>query len=97
LTPVQQEAQRDAAFVAIRRLYGEAVALWRFCRRGSCRRHKHCSGDVTACLVHGWGRMPPALQTLAYNQVMAGGPRRVAAATHTERQLRSFPPSNFVG
>jgi hypothetical protein len=33
----------------------------------------------------------------AHYAVMRGGPRRLLPATHTERQLRRFPPSNFVG
>ena len=40
--------------------------------------------------------MPQALQNAAREQVLAGGPRRLPAATHTEQALRSFPPSNFV-
>jgi len=40
--------------------------------------------------------MPPALQKLAFDQVVAGGPRRVPAATHTEYALRRFPASKFV-
>jgi hypothetical protein len=46
LTPDDQAAQRDAAFAAIRRLYGEALPIWRFCRHGYCRRHKACIGSV---------------------------------------------------
>jgi hypothetical protein len=40
--------------------------------------------------------MPPELQTRAMDQVIAGGPRRVRAATHNEWHLRRYPPSNFV-
>lgn len=97
LTPDEQAAQRDAAFAAIRRLYGEALPLWRFCRRGPCRRHKACAGDVGPCLNRGWPHMPPELQTEAHHTVMRGGPRRLPPATHTEWQLRRYPPSNFAG
>jgi hypothetical protein len=96
LTPDEQVAQREAAFAAIRRLYCEVVPVWRFCRRGYCRRHQRCSGDVRPCLAHGWPLIPPELQKAAYAQVKLGGPRRLPPATHVERQLRSFPPSNFV-
>jgi hypothetical protein len=96
LTPDEQAAQRDAAFAAIRRLYGEALPLWRFCRRGFCRRHKACIGDVQSCLARGWPHMPAELQIEAHHTVMRGGPRRLPPATHSEWQLRRFPPSNFV-
>jgi hypothetical protein len=97
LTPDEQAARRDAAFAAIRNLYGEALPLWRFCGRGTCRRHKLCAGDVRLCLERGWPRLPPELQVEAHHAVMRGGPRRLAPETHTEWQLRRFPPSNFVG
>ena len=96
LTPDGQAAQREAAFAAIRRLYAEALPLWRSCPRGYCRRHKACSGEASTCLKRGWPLMPAELQRLAFDQVMAGGPRRLPPATHTEWHLRCFPPSNFV-
>jgi hypothetical protein len=96
LTPDEQVAQREAAFDAIRRLYAEALPLWRFCRHGTCRRHKTCAGDVRPCLERGWPLMPRELQMRAYHEVMRGGPRRLPPATHTEWQLRRFPASNFV-
>ncbi len=96
LTPDEQVVQREAAFAAIRRLYAEALPLWRFCKRGYCRRHQQCSGEMRPCLERGWPLMPPALQKQAYDQVRVGGPRRLPAATHTEWHLRRDPPSNFV-
>jgi len=97
LTPDEQAAQRDAAFAAIRHLYGEALPLWRFCRRGSCRRHRADSGDGPSCLNRAWPHMSAELQTEAHQAVMRGGPRRLPPATHTEWQLRRYPPSNFAG
>lgn len=97
LTPDEQAAQREAAFTMIRRLYGETLPLWRFCRCGHCRRHKTCVGDVRSCLERGWPQMPPEVQIEAHHAVMRGGPRRLPPATHREWQLRRFPPSNFVG
>ena len=96
LTPDEQAAQREAAFEAIRRLYGEALPLWRFCPSGYCRRHQVCIGDVRSCLDRGWPHMAPELQMQAHYAVMRGGPRPLSPATHTEWQLRRFPPSNFV-
>ena len=95
-TPDEQGAQRELAFEAIRRLYCEALPLWRTCPRGRCRRHMRCCGDAGVCLKRGWPLMPPELQERAYHQVMAGGPRRLPPATHREWQLRRFPASNFV-
>jgi hypothetical protein len=95
-TPDEQNAQREAAFTAIRRLYGEALPLWRVCVRGYCRRHKCCAGDAAHCLKRGWPLMPPHLQAAAFAQVKLGGPRRRPPATHLEWELRNYPPSNFV-
>jgi hypothetical protein len=97
LTPDEQEAQREAAFAAIRRLYAEVLPLWRFCGRGFCRRHKQCGGkDVSPCLQRGWPLMPPEVRTRAYREVIAGGPRRMPAASQIEWDLRRYPSSNFV-
>jgi len=96
LTPDEQVAQREAAFAAIRRLYAETLPLWRACGRGHCRRHRRCFGAADGCLTRGWPLMPPERQKLAFEQVKAGGPRRLPPATHTEWHLRRFPPSNFV-
>jgi hypothetical protein len=96
MTPARQAAERDGAFAAIRRLYCEALPLWRICGRGHCRRHRHCCGDAAVCLSGGWPQMPPHVQEQAYQAVMAGGAQRLPPATHTEEQLRRFPPSNFV-
>jgi hypothetical protein len=96
VTPKGQEAQRNAAFAAIRRLYGESLPLWRSCASGSCRRHRRCNGDSTACLRRAWPLMTPELQQQAYEQVMRGGPRRLRSATHMEWSLRGYAPTNFV-
>jgi hypothetical protein len=96
VTAEGQEAQRQAAFAAIRRLYCEALSLWRTCRRGYCRRHRCCSGDGDVCLRRTWPLMPPDVQQRAYDLVRRGGPRRVRPATHSEWLLRGFPPTNFV-
>jgi hypothetical protein len=96
LTPDEEVAQRELAFAAIRRLYGETVPVWLSCRRGHCRRHKSCNGNVGPCLTRSWPLLPPALQKAAYDQVCLGGPQRRPPATHMEWELRSFPPTNFV-
>jgi hypothetical protein len=95
-TPGEEAAQREAAFAAIRRLYAELLPLWRFCERGYCRRHKRCSGNVEPCLQRAWTLIPEKLQDEAQAQVIVGGPRRMAPATHMEWQLRRYPATNFV-
>ena len=72
------------------------LPLWRFCRKGFCRRHKQCSGEIRPCLKRGWQLMPAELQKKAYAQVAVGGPRRLPPSTHTEWVLRRYAPSNFV-
>jgi hypothetical protein len=96
LTPEEEVEQREAAFAAIRQLYAESLPLWRSCQRGYCRRHKLCNGDVRPCLKRCRPMLPQPQQNRAWHQVIAGGPRRVRAVTHTELHLRRYPPSNFV-
>jgi hypothetical protein len=95
-TEAGQKAQREAAFVAIRKLYCESLPLWRSCARGYCRRHHACGGDERPCLKRTWPLMPPHVQDEAYTLVRHGGPRRLPAATNKEWILRGYPPSNFV-
>jgi hypothetical protein len=90
------EAQRQAAFAAIRRLYCESLPLWRTCTHSYCRRHRSCGGEAAACLKRSWPLMPADVQAHAYEQVRRGGPRRVRSATHIEWLLRGYAPSNFV-
>jgi hypothetical protein len=94
----RQEAtrRRKAAFTAIRKLFAEVVPLWASCRRGQCRRHRRCAGNIRPCLERSWPLLSPAAQQAAHNEVMKGGPRRVPAKTRSEWELRGFPPSNFV-
>jgi len=94
--PAVIEAERERAFAAIRKLYAEALPLWRVCPSGACRRHKGCSGDHRACLRRGWPLMPAELQEQAVREVARGGPRRLAPASEIERALRRYPASNFV-
>ncbi len=96
LTPMEEEAQRDAAYTAIRLLYRECLPLWTVCARAPCRRHRRCCGEARACLARGWTLMPEALQQAAWAAVECGGPRRLPPASAIEQDLRHFPPSNFV-
>ena len=96
LRPEEVAQHRKAAFTAIRKLYAEVVPLWASCRRGACRRHRCCGGDIRACLVRGWPLLSAQAQEAARIAVVNGGPRHVPAHTRSEWNLRRFPPSNFV-
>jgi hypothetical protein len=78
----------DAAHGATHRLYCETLAFWRRCALRGCRRHRRCLGEPTGCLMRGLPFVPPAERTRAYDEVIAGGPRRLAAASHIEWCLR---------
>jgi hypothetical protein len=88
--------QRERAFAAIKKLYCEALPLWRVCTRGFCRRNKRCCGEAQACLIRGWKLFSVAEQDRAWREVGQGGPRRVPAQTVLEKRLRHYPSSNFT-
>jgi hypothetical protein len=88
--------QREGAFAAIKKLYCEALPLWRVCARGFCRRNKSCCGEAEACLIRGWKLFPVAEQNRAWREVGRGGPRRLPPATALEKGLRHYPSSNFT-
>jgi|ERR1051326_7183838 hypothetical protein len=92
----EEARQRHGAFVAIRKLYGESLPLWRVCARGFCRRNKCCRGDPQACVIRGWERFSPAEQNRAWRAVQHGGPRHLPPATAREKLLRHYPASNFT-
>jgi hypothetical protein len=81
-------AEVDAAHIATCRLYCDALHLWRRCAQPTCRRHRHCLGEPTSCFVRGLPTVPPARRLEAQKEVIAGGPRRIAPATHIEWTVR---------
>jgi hypothetical protein len=81
-------AQVDAAHIATQRLYCEALKFWRRCALRSCKHHRRCCGEATACLLRGLIHVPQSRRLKARKQVIAGGPRRVAAVTHIEWIIR---------
>lgn len=101
MTPEQKEAQRQQAFVSIKRLYRESLPLWTRCRRGACRRR--CSAEQRSmkeaqlCLTRGRPNFSEAARDNAYAQVQSGGPSRRPPVTVMVREPRHYPPSNFVG
>ena len=78
----------DAAHRTTYRLYCDALRFWRFCRNKKCKRHRRCCGEPTGYLKQGLPAVPPAERLKARQEVMAGGPRREATATHIERAVR---------
>jgi hypothetical protein len=78
----------DAAHSATHRLYCDVLRFWRRCSDKSCKRHRRCAGEPTACLMRHLPLVPIAERVAAQKQVIAGGPRRIAPATHVEWQVR---------
>jgi hypothetical protein len=81
-------AEVDAAHIATHRLYCETLKFWRGCALRTCRRHRRCLGEPTGCLMRGLPSVPHAERLKAQDEVIAGGPRRLAPATHIEWCLR---------
>jgi len=81
-------AEVDAAHVATCRLYCDALNLWRGCAKPRCRRHRCCLGEPTGCFVRGLPRVSARRRLEAQKVVIAGGPRRIAPATHIEWTVR---------
>jgi hypothetical protein len=95
-TPKQQQALYNAARAATQRLYCDVLELWRSCRKPRCKRHQRCSGEPQACLRR-CTSLPNDQHDAVRAQVIAGGPRRIPPATHTERDLREYPLSTLRG
>jgi hypothetical protein len=74
----------DAAHAATWRLYCDVLQLWRACPNKRCRRHRRCHGEPAACLMRGLPTVPPEQRLAAAAEVLKGGPRRLAPATHME-------------
>jgi len=92
----QGKAEVDAAHIATHRLYCDALCLWRRCPRRTCRRHRGCLGEPTRCLTRGLMFVPPSRRLLAQQEVIAGGPRRIAPATHMEWFVRRSELAKLV-
>ena len=87
-TFAQGQALIDAAHIATQRLYCDALGLWRRCAKRPCKRHRRCLGEPTLCLLHGLPYVSQARRLKARKAVIAGGPHRIAPATHMEWFLR---------
>jgi hypothetical protein len=87
-TFAEGKAQVDAAHVATWRLYCEALKFWRRCPSAVCQRHRRCAGEPAGCLIRGLPSVPPAERLKAEQEVIAGGPRGIAPASHIEWTVR---------
>jgi len=82
-------AEVNAAHRATFRLYCDCLALWRRCRSRACRRHRQCRcATPNMCLTRALPFVHPQARIEARRQVIKGGPRRVAPATHIEWFVR---------
>jgi hypothetical protein len=81
----------DAAHAATWRLYCDVLEFWRTCRTKRCRRYRRCDGEPAGCLMRGLPTVPPDQQLAAAAEVIKGGPRRRAPATHMEWLVRRQP------
>jgi hypothetical protein len=84
----QGKAEVDAAHIATHRLYCDALRFWRRCPQRTCQRHRRCLGEPTGCLTRGLMFVPPSRRLKAQQEVIAGGRRRIAPATHMEWFVR---------
>jgi hypothetical protein len=84
----QGRADLDAAHIATQRLYCDVLEFWRTCSLRACKRHRRCCGKPGQCLMRGLIQVPPSRRLKAKKQVIAGGPRRIAPATHIEWYVR---------
>jgi hypothetical protein len=82
------QALIDAAQVATYRLYADAFRHWRRCAEPPCKRHRRCLGEPGRCFTYAIYYAAPSRRLLARRMVIAGGPRRVAPASHIEWQIR---------
>jgi len=62
----------------------------------TCQRHRRCLGEPTGCFLRGLHYVPPSQRLNAQQQVIAGGPRRIAPATHIEWTVRRTELAKLV-
>ena len=74
------------------RRYCDAFALWRWCSKKWCRRHRRCGGDAHACLKRALGRVPNPLQREARQRILKATPHNIGAP---EREARQRTPRDL--
>jgi len=91
-TAKELEARRDAAMLALCRIYCDVIGLWKACANKRCKRHRRCCGDTWPCLQRGRAGVPHGLRHKIIAAVRAGGPRRLPPINNLETQMRRDPP-----
>jgi hypothetical protein len=74
--------------------YCDAFALWRRCRRRSCRRWRTCGGDAHACLKRALDRVSQPMQAEARQEILDATPHNIGAP---EREARQRMPRDLYG
>ena len=85
LTPEQEDAERKAAFAAIRALFCQVAQPWRSCPRGYCRRHHCCIAEAGPgpCLKRHWPLLTPAEQKQAHGAMSSMAARSACGRART--------------
>ena len=68
------------------RRYCDAFALWRTCRRKTCRRQRRCGGQAADCLRRALDRVPHPEQWRARQDILGATPRNIGAPERAARQ-----------
>jgi hypothetical protein len=92
VSPMEYAARFAIEKALQQRRYCNAFALWRTCRRRSCRRHCTCGGDANACLRRALGRVPHQVQWRARQDILEATPRNIGGP---ERKARQCMPLDF--
>jgi hypothetical protein len=92
LPPAEYAARFKAEKALQQRRYCDAFALWRDCRRKSCRRNQSCDGDPKACLKQALDRVPRQTQWRTRQDILEATPANLGAP---ERAARQCMPRDF--
>lgn len=91
-TAEELAARRDAATLALCRIYCDVIGLWKACANKRCKRQRRCCGDTWPCLQRGRAGVPHGRRAKIIAAVRAGGPRRLPPINDLETQMRRDPP-----
>ncbi len=92
LRPVEHTRRCAIEMELQQRRYCDAFALWRTCRRKTCRRQRTCCGDANACLRRALDRIPRRMQWQAREDILKATPHNIGAP---EREARQRMPHEF--
>jgi len=86
LPPAEQARRLAVEKIRQQRRYCDAFALWRSCRRMSCRRQRSCGGDANACLRRALARVPRDVQHRVRDDILKATPRNFGGPERKARQ-----------